>query len=186
MLSLVTIQSVLRIHRLPLHLLRQYCIIQVWNILSILHTLYYYPLSTPHSALIRHRLAMLLIPHPHPHRRHRRPQSRRHQSFPAQISRCEFQPILALRRKGWHHTHRFRHLHLRNPRCPLVSRNAVFHLGNCCLSGTSGRCFWSQAPQAPLWISISQWNWHCWHALLPRWWPWQAVNCLPVGSDVWL
>jgi len=38
-LSLITIQSSLRIHRLPLHLLRHYRILQVWNILSNLHTL---------------------------------------------------------------------------------------------------------------------------------------------------
>ena len=39
MLSLITIQSSLWIHRLQLHLLRQYRIFQVWNILSNLHTL---------------------------------------------------------------------------------------------------------------------------------------------------
>jgi len=39
MMSLVTIQSSLRIHRLPLHLLCHYRILQVWNILSNLHTL---------------------------------------------------------------------------------------------------------------------------------------------------
>ena len=37
MLSLITIQSSLLIHRLPLHLLRHYRILQVWNILSNLH-----------------------------------------------------------------------------------------------------------------------------------------------------
>jgi len=41
----------------------------VWNILSNLHTLLNYALSPPHSALIHHRLAMLIPPHPHPHRR---------------------------------------------------------------------------------------------------------------------
>ena len=39
MLSLITIQSSLWIHRLPLHLLCHYRILQVWNILSNLHTL---------------------------------------------------------------------------------------------------------------------------------------------------
>jgi len=39
MLPLTTIQSLLRIHRLPLHLLRHYRTLQVWNILSNLHTL---------------------------------------------------------------------------------------------------------------------------------------------------
>jgi len=39
MLSLITIQSSLGIHCLPLHLLRHYRILQVWNILSNLHTL---------------------------------------------------------------------------------------------------------------------------------------------------
>jgi len=38
MLSLITIQSSLQIHRLQLHLLRHYCILHVWNILSNLHT----------------------------------------------------------------------------------------------------------------------------------------------------
>jgi len=37
-LWLITIQSLLRIHRLPLHLLSHYLILQVWNILSNLHT----------------------------------------------------------------------------------------------------------------------------------------------------
>ena len=39
MLSRITIQSSLRIHRLPLHLLCQYRTSHVWNILSNLHTL---------------------------------------------------------------------------------------------------------------------------------------------------
>jgi len=39
MLSLITIQFTLRIHRLPLDLLRHYHILQVWNILTNLHTL---------------------------------------------------------------------------------------------------------------------------------------------------
>jgi hypothetical protein len=38
MLSLITIQSSLRIHRLSLHLLWHYCILQVWNILCNCHT----------------------------------------------------------------------------------------------------------------------------------------------------
>ena len=38
-LSHIAIQSSLRIDRLPLHLLRHYCILQVWNIRSNLHTL---------------------------------------------------------------------------------------------------------------------------------------------------
>ena len=38
-LSLIKMQSSLRIHRLPLHLLRHYVILQVWNIVSNLHTL---------------------------------------------------------------------------------------------------------------------------------------------------
>jgi len=38
-LSHIAIQSSLRIHRLPLHLLRQNRILQVWNIQSNLHTL---------------------------------------------------------------------------------------------------------------------------------------------------
>jgi len=39
MFSLITIQSSLRIHRLPLHLLCYYRICQVWNILTNLHPL---------------------------------------------------------------------------------------------------------------------------------------------------
>jgi len=39
MLSFGTIQSSLGIHRLPLHLLRYYCILQVWNILTDVYTL---------------------------------------------------------------------------------------------------------------------------------------------------
>jgi len=39
MCSLITIQSSLQIHRLPLHMLHHYRILQVWNILSNLHTL---------------------------------------------------------------------------------------------------------------------------------------------------
>jgi len=39
MLTLITIQSSLQIHCLPLHLLPHYHILQVWNILSNLHTL---------------------------------------------------------------------------------------------------------------------------------------------------
>jgi len=66
MLLLIAIQSSLRIHRWPLHWLRHYCISQIWNILSNLHTPKYYALSPPHSALIHHWLAMLLAPHPHP------------------------------------------------------------------------------------------------------------------------
>jgi len=37
-LSIIAIQSSLWIHRLPFHLLRHYHILQVWNILSNLHT----------------------------------------------------------------------------------------------------------------------------------------------------
>jgi len=39
-LSLIAIQSSLRIHRLPLHWLHHYRILHVWNILSNIHTLY--------------------------------------------------------------------------------------------------------------------------------------------------
>jgi hypothetical protein len=39
MLSHITIQSLFRIHHLPLHLLWHYRILQVWKILSNLHTL---------------------------------------------------------------------------------------------------------------------------------------------------
>ena len=70
MFSLIPIQSSIGIHRLPLHLLRHYCILLVWNILSNLHTLQYFALHPPHSALIYHRLAMLLPPHLHPHHCH--------------------------------------------------------------------------------------------------------------------
>jgi len=38
-LSHIAIQFSLQIHRLPLHLLRHYCILQAWNIQSNLHTL---------------------------------------------------------------------------------------------------------------------------------------------------
>jgi len=38
MLQLITMQSSIWIHRLPLHLLRHYPILQVWNMLSNLHT----------------------------------------------------------------------------------------------------------------------------------------------------
>jgi len=109
-----------------------------------------------HSALIHHRLAMLLPPHPHPHRyphphrRHPRPHTRRHHWFPGQTSRVLLRAVVAGWRWGWHRDRRFHHLHLSNPRCPLASRNEVRHQCNCCLSGCLGQCLRSQAPQAPL------------------------------------
>jgi len=83
-LSNIAIQSSLRIHCLPLHLLRNYCILQVWNVQTTLHTLSYYALSPPHSALINHRLAMLIPPHPHPHHRPARFRTLQHPWFPGQ------------------------------------------------------------------------------------------------------
>src|SRR5882757_9355724 len=108
--------------------------------------------SPPHSALIHHRLAMILPPHPHPHPHHRhpRPHTRRHHWFPGQTSRVPSRAVVAGWRWGWHRDRRFHHLHLRNPRCPLASRNEVRHPCNCCPSGCLGQCFQSQAPQAPL------------------------------------
>jgi len=44
-LSLSTIQSSLQIHHLLLPVLHHYCILQVWNILSNLHTHKYYTLN---------------------------------------------------------------------------------------------------------------------------------------------
>jgi len=84
MLSLITIQSSLRIHRLPLQLLGHYPILQDWNILSNLHTLEYYDLSPPNSVLFNHRLEMLLCPDPLAHHRHPSPHARWHHRFPGQ------------------------------------------------------------------------------------------------------
>jgi len=150
MLSVITIQSSLRIHYLPLHLLRHYLIFQVCNILSNLHTLLYYTLSPPHSALIHHRLSMPVSPRPHPPAHPHRPHTRRHHVFPARTSRFWSQPVVASRQWGWHCARDFRQLDLRYPRCPLECCNAVRHPSNCCLSGCLGQCFWSLATQAPL------------------------------------
>jgi len=84
MLSINTIQSSLRIHRLPLHIFRHYHVSVVWNMLSDLHTVQYYTLSPPHSRLILHQRVMLLLPDPHPHCRHPRPHTHRHHWFSGQ------------------------------------------------------------------------------------------------------
>jgi len=78
-----------------------------------------------HSALIHRRLTMILPPHPHPHphRRHPRPHTRRHHWFPGQTSRVPLRPIVASWRWGWYRDRRFHHLNLRDPHCPLASRN---------------------------------------------------------------
>jgi len=118
----------------------------------------YYALSPPHPVLIHHLFAMLLLPHPHPHphRRHPRPHTCQHDWFPSQTSHVQSRPVIASWRWGWHPARHFRHLHLGNHRCPVPSQNAVRHPCNCCLSGCLGQCFWSQAPQAPLWRSNGQ------------------------------
>jgi len=95
-LSHDAIESSLRIHRLPLHLLRHYRISLVRNIQSIFHTLQYDALSHPHSALIPHRLAMVIPPHRHPQCRHTRTHTRRHHWFPGQTYYALSPPHCAL------------------------------------------------------------------------------------------
>jgi len=129
---------------------------------------------------------MLLPPHLHPHHRHHRRHTHRHPWFPGQTSRVQLWAVVAGWQWGWHRALRFRHLHLGYPRCPLASGNAVCPPCNCCLSGCLGQCFRSQAPEVLLRKSYSQEELHCQHALLPRWWPQQALGSPPVGSDAWL
>jgi len=52
--------------------------------LSNLYTLEYYALSPPHSALMHHRLVMLVPPHPHRHHHHPHNHIPRHHLFPGQ------------------------------------------------------------------------------------------------------
>jgi len=120
------------------------------------HYWFYYALSPLHSALIHHRLAMLLPPHSHPHHHHALPYTSRHHWFPDQTIRVQSWPVVAGWWRGGHRAHRFCHHHLLNPRCPLASRNAVRHPYNHCLSGCLGQCFRSQVRQAPLQTSNSQ------------------------------
>jgi len=129
---------------------------------------------------------MLLPPHPDLHHCQRRPHSHRHHCFPGQSSQVQLGAVVAGWRWGWHRARRFHRLGLCNSHCPLACRNALCHLWNCCLSGCLGQWVRSQAPQALLRRSNSQEEYHCQHALLPRWWPRQALSSPPVGSDAWL
>ena len=129
-LSLITIRSSLWIHRLLLHLLRHYRILQVWTIWSNLHILWYYSLSLPNLALNHHRLAMLVSPDPHLHRRHCPPHTRRHHWFPAQTSRVQLRPVVSGWRWGWHRSWQFCHCHCRHHHYHLASWNAGRHLYN--------------------------------------------------------
>jgi len=152
-LSLITIQSLLRIHRLQLHLRLHSPILQVWNIFSNLHTLWYYALSLdyyalspPNSVLMHHQHAMSFSHHPHPHRRHRHPHTHRHYWFHGQTFQVQLRPVVIRWWWGWYCPRRFRHLHHCNHRCPLAFRNAVHHSYSCCLLGYLGQCFRFQAP----------------------------------------
>jgi hypothetical protein len=85
--------------------------------------------SPPNSALIHHRLAMVLPSnlHLHLHRRHHRPHICRQHRLPEYTSRDKLQAMIAGWRCGWYPACPSRHGHLRKPHCLLVSRNSVRH-----------------------------------------------------------
>jgi len=114
--------------------------------------------SAPHSALIHHWLAMSLPAHPdrHPHCCNSHPHTHWHHWFPGQTSGVPSRAVIAGWWWGSHGDRYFHHLHLRNLRCPLASRNEVPHQFNCSRSGCLGHYIQSQAPQAPLRRPINQ------------------------------
>jgi len=121
MLSLISMQSLLQIYRLPLHLLWHHSILQVWNILSNFYTLQYYALRPPNYALIHHWLAMLLSPQLDLHCHHHHLHIVRHQGFPGQTSPAQIQPAVVRGQWGWRRTCCFCHLHFIFPIAPWHS-----------------------------------------------------------------